>query len=350
MKPLKPNGQIDLEHRVEFLRGSLGNSVILASADNGHVSLIDLDLNSVRHSRPTTELRGIALHPFEPLIAFADDTTGSLIVQRFDGTSVAQIESPDLAEDAPEWMLEGFIDCHFDPDGDFLWLLASLGDDACEVLLVETKGWSVVQRETITDDFGSCFWSFHSTGRPGLISLWMAAAQDGQVIYWLTRKGSNFTVAQEKTFGDCTSPVFSSDGSEFLVLITSDLSIGRLSFPSMEELNPPLSSPDEVNSFDSFMCYLDHENALIRAGEGRIFLIDTTTMTIKDELAIQGHEPGPFGKYFPTLSEVRGLATDITMFERLGNLVVFVFRRDRGTEVAGWKDSLLWCSVSELTN
>jgi hypothetical protein len=68
-------------------------------------------------------------------------------------------------------------------------------------------------------------------------------------------------------------------------------------------------------------------------------------MGIEDEIAIEGHEPKPIWEYYPTLVKERGLGTDITWFTRLGDVIVFVFRRDSGRDLKGWKDSFLWYSI-----
>lgn len=47
-------------------------------------------------------------------------------------------------------------------------------------------------------------------------------------------------------------------------------------------------------------------------------------------------------EYYPTLVNDTGLGTDISCFERFGHVIVFVFRRDPGPDLVGWKDSLLW--------
>src|SRR4051794_2375117 len=100
--------------------------------------------------------------------------------------------------------------------GMFRWSISPrtlLSDDAFELSLVETKGWSVVQRVAVKDQFGASSCSFHSTGRPGLVSLWIAAGQDGQEVYWLKRTGVGFSLKKVDDLTNCIPPVFSPDGS-----------------------------------------------------------------------------------------------------------------------------------------
>lgn len=68
-------------------------------------------------------------------------------------------------------------------------------------------------------------------------------------------------------------------------------------------------------------------------------------MKVVAEVSLESHEPRPIGEYYPRLAKEKGLGTDITYFTRLGDVIFFVYRRDRETDLAGWKDTLLWLSV-----
>jgi len=71
-------------------------------------------------------------------------------------------------------------------------------------------------------------------------------------------------------------------------------------------------------------------------------------MKVEAEVSLEGHEPRPIGEYYPNLAGERGVGTDISWFTKLGNTIMFIYRRDRGTDLTGWKDSLLWSSVKVL--
>ena len=346
MRPLKPDGRIDLEHRAYFLRGSLGSSAIIAASEVGHVSLVEFGSNSATLQRPTMKLRAISPHPTESLFAYAEGKTGGVLVSTLAGEQIAEIKAPSLVDGSSESLTQGFADCYFDEGGEFLWLVAPVSEGECELSLVETKRWSVVQRESLEDQFGTSSFSFHSTGNPGVISLWIAAGQDGQEVIWFKRKGRNFSLEKVDGLTNCIPPVFAPDGSELLV-VDEDNAICRYAFTGMKQLGSPLESGDEDNPFAESLCYLDNQHALAGTGEGRVFLIDTKNLRIEEEVAIEGHEPRPIGEYYPKLKNERGLGTDITWFTKLGNVIVFVFRRDRGTELQGWTDSLLWYSVKK---
>lgn len=346
MKPLKPDGKIDLEHRTYFVRGSTGNPVFTAASEDGYVSLVDVASKSARLHRPTMNLRAISPHPTEPLIACVDGNSGLLVIQRFTGKAVAEISPPCIAAGTSRLVKQGFEDCYFDEAGNVLWLVASKSDDECELLLLETNGWSVIQRSIVVDRFRASSCSFHCTGKPGLVSLWIAAGQDGQEIYWLKCESDGFSAEKVEELDNCIPPVFSRDGSELLV-VNQDNSICRYAFQGMKPIGLPLESGDEDNPFAESLCYLNDQYALASTCEGRIFLVDVKNMRIEDEVAIEGHEPRPIGEYYPGLAKERGLGTDISWFTRLGDEIIFIYRRDRGTGLQGWKDSLLWYSVNK---
>ena len=161
---------------------------------------------------------------------------------------------------------------------------------------------------------------------------------------WLRRRGSEFTVEHFNDPVDCTPPVFSPGGSE-LLLQSHDSSIRRLAFPDMALLGGPLETGDPDDPFQESICYLDEGHALAGTGAGRIFVIDTQEMAIVDEIALEGHEPRPMGEYFPRLAAETGLATDLTWFARVGDTILFAYRRDEQSNPIRWKDSLVWYSL-----
>jgi hypothetical protein len=139
-------------------------------------------------------------------------------------------------------------------------------------------------------------------------------------------------------------PVFSPSGEQVLVVSESN-AICKYVFPTMHQIGSPLESGNEDDPFAESLEYLNERQALASSREGRIFLVDTVRVKIEEEVAVEGHEPRPIGEYYPTLANERGLGTDISYFARLGSMIFFVCRRDRGRGLAEWQDTLLWLSV-----
>ncbi len=103
-----------------------------------------------------------------------------------------------------------------------------------------------------------------------------------------------------------------------------------------------LKSDDEDNPFAESHVFFNERQALVGTNEQRIFVVDTVQMKIETEVSLEGHEPRPLGVYYPRLSKEGGLGTDISWFTRLGDVIFFVYHRDRNTGLEGWKDTLLW--------
>jgi hypothetical protein len=215
------------------------------------------------------------------------------------------------------------------------------------VQLYDLETGRTTDQATIKDPFGGSSCSFHPTGKPGLLCLWLAAGNPDMVqIYWLEPTQQGFSCTLETRLGNTLPPVFSPCGDQFLV-VNDESAICKFDFDTMRQLASPLLSEDEDNPFAESLCYLDERQALASTNEGRIFLVDTVNMKVAEEVSLEGHEPRPIGEYYPTLAREGGLATDISWFTRLGEVILFVCRRDRGTDLSGWKDSVLWFSVKE---
>jgi hypothetical protein len=232
----------------------------------------------------------------------------------------------------------------FDDDGKFLWTVAPLNSRDMVVQMHEAETGTTIDKATFKDPFGGSSCSFHHTEQPDLTSLWLAAGQDGQQVYWLKRTHSGFSCTLEAKLRNTIPPVFSPNGEQLLV-VNDHNAICKFQFPSMQQVGSPLESEDEDNPFAESLCCLNDRQTLASTNEQRIFVVDTVRMKVEEEVAIEGHEPRPIGEYYPNLVKERGLGTDISYFSRLGDVIIFVYRCDRRTDLAGWKDSLLWLSV-----
>ncbi len=343
---LKPSGKCDLEHRAYFLRGIVGHSAVVAASEEGYISVFNSKFMPLQRNRLATKLQAISPHPRELFLAWANGDSGSLVVQHLTGDPVTEVLPPQRRKDASKWTKQGFDDCCFDERGKFLWAVGPINDHEIELQLVDTRDWSTVQKAVIEDQFGSSSCSLHCTGNPAVVALWIAAGQDGQQVVWVKRRGYKFFCEPVEQLVNTTPPVFSPDGSSLIVL-NAENSICKYEFPSMKRIGTRLESKDEDNPFAESMCFMDHRHVLASTAVGRIFLLDTDRMRTMEEVELEGHEPRPIGEYYPSLAKESRLATDISWFARLGKAVVFVFRRDRGTGLKGWKDSLLWYSVKD---
>jgi hypothetical protein len=114
----------------------------------------------------------------------------------------------------------------------------------------------------------------------------------------------------------------------------------------MDEIGCGLICPVADDFFAESYCYFDNRYALAGTNAARVFLVDTAQMRLVEEMAIEGHEPRPVGEYYPTLADQPGLCTDLGWFTRVGDVIVFFYRRDGGAGLKNWKCSLLWYRVA----
>jgi hypothetical protein len=347
---VKPEGIIELKHRAFFLRGRPNKSIVIAASGDGQFSVLSPDLKKCQFRRLSRKIRGISPHPSKDLFAWIDGDSGSLIVQRLGGGPIVEISPPLLHNGASNWIKPGFDDCFFETSGKFLWLVGPRSDHESELQLVETAHWSLVDKTMIKDPFRGSSCSFEDSGRPDLLWVWTAAGGDGNQVFWLKRKVGGFSCTLEPQLTNTGPPAFSPGGKHILV-VSENCAICKFRFPEMRQIGTCLESEDEDDPYAESLAFLNERQGLARTNEGRLFLIDAGRMKSEGELALEGHEPGPKGKYYPNLKNEKGICTDISYFSRLGDVVFFVYQRERAKELlsmAGWKDSLLWLSVDSL--
>ena len=318
--------------------------MLTVASRSGHISVVDLASRTLRHHRPTLQLAAVCPHPTKPQIAWVDENSGFLVVQTSGGNPIAELRPPAPRSADSHGVKQGFQGCFFDEGGKVLWVVAPLSTDQVELQVVETDGWSVTHRATFEDEFGASSWSFHHTGRPGLVTLWSAAGQDGWQPYWLRHDDGRLAAEKVNELVNCTPPVFSPDASEFLT-VTDNGAICRYEFGTLKQRGTPLDSGIEGDPFFGTFCYLDGHHALAGTNWGRVFLLDLERMEVEEEATIAGHETRPIGEYHPELATERGLGTDISWLARFGDVVVFVCSRERGMPLDRWKDSLLLLSL-----
>jgi hypothetical protein len=337
---LKPR-TVDLEHRAYFLRSSAGAPFIVAGSTDGFVSVVDSQFG-IGTTRVAPQIRALSPHPFDSGVAWVNGK-GTLMVQRSGDARQVEIAPPPTRPGTSTYIPDGFQDCFFDENGTQLWLVAHLGDEDVEVTLVDIQSWRATHKFVVPDPFQESSCSFHSTNVPGRISMWMAAGQNGQQVFWLNSVDDQVSCDQELKLENTTPPVFCSEGSHFLVSDECN-QLCQYEFSTGRKLGASIKPVGADNWFAESVCWLDNGRAIAATNEGRVYLIDTNRMRIVEEVVIEGHEPQPVSEYYPGLKG-NELVTDILWFTQLAVGVAFVVRRDRGVGLEGWKDSLLVCET-----
>jgi hypothetical protein len=315
---------IDLLHRTRC------PPLVLAPTEEGRISLCGLTPRpSIARLHAPGKIATVSVHPSLPLLALIERGSRNLRLLRFDGSIAFEIPAPPLKEGSPEWMSGGYDHCLFDESGRYLWCAASVSTDQIELQLREADGWSVVSRTLVDDPFGASSAGASSamllpTAEPGTLSLWLAEGHGGGAcLYWVARDGVSVRCSPEPSVCDTTPPEFSPSGREFLVIDLVGV-VQRFSYPVVEQLGVCESPFGDDQPFRFSVCYLNNARALAVSLDGRIAVLDTSTMRVVNELIIEGHEPRPAEEHFyPHLAGDRNLCTDIGDVTRLGDYLIF---------------------------
>jgi hypothetical protein len=334
-----PPRTVDLDHRAYYLQGAPQQSLCVAADVEGSLTLVDIDTGRKASIAGLPEIRDVHPHPSRRLLVLVDDETGRLCVLDFDGSRIFERKAPRCTKRLPRGMRSGFEAAFFDQEGSHLWSASRLSAETLAVQLWETERWSVVGSATVDDPFEEAECSFHATGRPDVVALWLTAGQNGQVLSWMTRHPDSLGAEPEPYLDDALPPVFAPSGHEFLV-IDEDWRICKYPFPADRKLGTCRSRWGEGDSFGSGLCYLDDSTALVHTHHGRLFRVDLRAMKLRAELVIRGHEPKPVPFYYPGLDDDGTLCTDISHFTRIGETLVLAHSREDGTDTEKRPDTL----------
>ncbi len=338
---LTPDRVVFLDHRAYFLRAAAGQPVLAAAGLEGRISLIGADFVPREMSRPPARLRDLCVHPTEPLLGLVEEHNGTLSLIDFDGAPHGAVSPPPPARPRSAWSPCGFHGCTFDPDREHLWCAASESAEAVRVQLVRIRDGEVVAGLVVEDPFGYSACSFQPTGAAGVLALWVAAGQDGQKVYWLSKGAYGLRADPEPSLEDTWPPMFAPNGREFLVL-DEQQRLCRYAFPTGHLLGICEAPEEDGNAFGVVVSYLDDAHALVSDCEGGVRLVRTGTMEIAGEVQLVAPELSAARPGEPTV--------DIYSFEHFGDAVVFVARRDGGKDLEGWTDALLRVPVSAIVS
>lgn len=338
-------GQVELEHRAFYMDGAPPHTGLVASSEEGRMSFLTANGQGVRSWSHRTSVRSIARCPVGDRIAIVDADFGILVLDSGLGTQLVQIRPPASSQHEKDHR-GGYSACLFDEGGGFLWVVSRPDERRCVVQLMDTRDWRFVAESTVEDPFQASSCSLHRTGRPELVSLWLAAGDCGQQVYWLRCHGHKITCDIEKTLSGTTPPEFSPDGDRFVVLGAGG-EVRLHEFGSMRLIGQAGEAGLDEDPFAESQAFLSRSLVLASTNNGRIFMLDAETMHVTEELIVAGHEPRPVRELYPELADDKNLCTDISYFRRLGKQVVIVVPRERDMNRRVWKDRLLWFPVSE---
>ncbi|GAB1512751.1 cytochrome D1 domain-containing protein [Actinophytocola sp. KF-1] len=241
------------------------------------------------------------------------------------------IGEPGRAEDAP---LPGEAACRWQPSGRALWVAEGTGDQVR--VEVRDRGHRVARQVTVPDPFGTSMVAVCEHPRDDAVVLWVAAGQDGQQSWLVTDDGTDLAAALLPA-DDCLPALFGPDGDWFLAAGSARLA--RFSWPEPAELGgltweeiDPEAAEDGHDGPGADLVLLPGGHASWSTGNGRVRVIDVTTMSVVDEITFAGHPLRTVADLYPRLAGEENLCTDFA-FSALGHGGAVVSVHGQGTLV-----------------
>ncbi len=340
---LVPDSELKLDYCSGFLRIAGQSKLVVAASQDGHITILESDLTTACSRWLRHKIRALAIHPSEELLAIVHDGGRNLVVTDLAFEKVFETRTSAREEDPPDWIANGFGECYFAPS-DQLWTARHLPNGNIEFEVRDTDSWQVTQSTEVVDPFGLS--SVTLAAHPGneIVVAWIAAGQDGQLVYWLFLHGGELHAVEASDLQDTTPPEFHPAGHEFLI-IDDDRVLRRMTFPACNTLGLCEWPYDEIEGEPGFdqCCYLSDTTALANANEGRLFLVDLSEMKVKEELILQGHEPHPCEElYFPQLAGDKQIVADMNFFQSVGSkYMISVHRQLPDPTPNSWKSTLV---------
>lgn len=312
---------IDLFHRAFFLTSTPTGNVVIAASQEGRVSIINLDSETVETLK-IKSISGISIHPDGNSFASIDRNSGTLQLRSIKGALQSEIEAPEILPGRSLSVRKGLEACFISASGNSLLATAHVADDLIAVKLFHLQlvnnavKASLANTVEIEDPFieSSCFFCFAGKN---LFPLWIAAGQDGQQLCWFGIEGQQLIRLEMLPLQNTTPPVFSPNNDSFAVL-DEDNNVCIWSLSLAKQIGF-CKAVDEDDPFEVSMCFVDETHLLASSEEARAFMIDTNSMSV--------------------LKKVDD-CTDFNFFRPMGNSVAFVRRRDAGRGLKGWCDTV----------
>jgi hypothetical protein len=245
MLHLHPTQDICVGHPANYVSRGPGGSLIVASHD-GRVSRLNPGLNVVLPQRTRNgDVQACSAHPSDRLLAIVGEEGRKLRVVHFDGSSIFEGQPSDNRNST-------FEQCFFDPGGTRLWCVLET-DPQAVVECREVDSWSVIEELVFENETGEGRPLFEYC-RPDLGLLFLPQSEEvGGRVYWLDPGHSTRApvISREPSLDGMllvAPPVFSPDGSEFLI-VDRDRVVHRFAYPPSRQLGTCRLQPTDADYF-----------------------------------------------------------------------------------------------------
>jgi hypothetical protein len=203
-----------------------------------------------------------------------------------DGVHIAVAGSRGIfARDESGWdeFLAGeFISCRFDSEG-HLWTCRKLDADKARLERWDASRWTKLAETDIADPFGDSHFELWPHPTRGAVTVWAAAGQDGQALYWAIPENDQIQIEPFADLDETTPPAFSPNGDEFLIV--SEGTLRRYAYPSGQLLGSVQPDEDDEDGwFAEYIAYAGAERAVLTTLAERLVVVDLRDMEILGEI------------------------------------------------------------------
>jgi hypothetical protein len=299
--------EVRLEHRAYFLQAAASGHVVAGSPE-GHLSVLSPELTLLGRF-------DLARHPSDVAISPAGDRLAICA-----GDTLSLVRSGDGAETL-RVTLGACCAVRFSDDGTLLWTLHPEADDTIAVQLRDAGDGRLLREGRFAVPTSDVRCSFHPHPHRDHVSLWVAAGQDGQWIFWAHDAGASITVvqAEPESIAECTPPVFDATGGAFLISAFETLSRWSLAEHARSAtIDEWPWSESEDDCVGESIAWVGPHRAIVATNENRLYLVDLVNARVIDEAFIEGHPVLPIGEIHPALAAEPGLSTDLVFFLPVG--------------------------------
>jgi hypothetical protein len=296
---------------------------VIALTPEGDGSLID------RAGR-----RGFAV-PQKPNQVALDPTGGLLAVATDRGLLVLDTSTAAVVAREPG----AFQGCHFSGTNS-VWAVRAPQKQYATLELRDACTLRIVVQESVPDPFGDSSFRLFPNPGPVAVSVWAAAGQDGQGLFWASVETGAISVRPLADVTQVCPPHFATDGAS-LVAVVDDAEVRQYSYPEGRLLAAIPSPSDNEAGFGDGVFSIGTEQALVQSNDGRLHVLDLRRAVVSEELSIEGHLPRPVPDLYPTLANDTGLESDLAFVVPVGGGRFLSVHRQLPSAPNEWNDSLL---------
>lgn len=318
---VSPFKSVELSHRIFYLSSRGSTSLGCCSLD-GHVTLLDQDLNITRVidcsetiKQADHKILFFKLHSVNDI--FYIGTKDECRIYDYEGKILATLN-------------ENLEAVHFVEGKDWLWYVKRIDSDHIEVAL--RKDGAFIAGITLKDEIGDSKIVFDSLPEYVRVSLTLSGGEYGMMVYFLTYYAGEILFEVMDLLDESACLRFNTNKTKFIAMNPygqDSITCYSYTYSSLEVLNSYNVSDEDINGdnlIGSSAFFLDDRYALAEVGENIYKILDTESMKIVADFIVKGHEPKPIGYYWPRLKESKGETTDLAQFFQISHTFLASYR------------------------